>query len=183
MIGMVAALALLSGGDRARLCEGGLYDQFDFWLGDWVIEQRVHQADGSVETYPASTSVSRSRDGCVVTEQWRGTARLFWYGMKRPEDLWGYSVRRVDPKSGRWLISWIDGKSLDFGAPFAGNFEGKNGVFIQDGTDRRGRIRFNRRENGTVYWDLATSPRGSNEWRTLWEMEMRPLARPFQSAR
>lgn len=163
MFGMAAALALLSGADGARLCEGVLYDQFDFWLGDWTIEQRVHQSDGSIEIYPASTSVTRSPDGCAVTEHWRGKTRLFWYRMEQPEELWGYSVRRIDPESGEWLISWIDGKSLRFGAPFAGKFDDRKGVFFQNGKDRRGRIRFNRRENGSVQWDLAILHHGSNE--------------------
>lgn len=182
MIVMAATLALALGGAEARICDGGPYDQFDFWLGTWAIEQRVHLPDGSSETYSAKTNVSRSPDGCTITEHWRGTARLFWYGMKQPEEMWGFSVRSFDSQSGQWLISWMDNKNLRFGAPFAGRFEGQNGVFFQDGVDRRGRIRFMRLEKGGVHWDLATSPRGHNEWRILWEMDMRPLTRPIRSA-
>ena len=177
MNALFSLLALVAvAGSPSRLCNGGVYDQFDFWLGQWIIEQRIHRPDGTIESYPAQTSVTRSTDGCVITEHWRGTTRLFWYGMEQPQTLWGYSVRRVDPATGNWLISWIDGKSPRFAAPFVGGFEGQQGSFYQEGAHRRGRIRFVRQPNGTVYWDLATSAAESDDWRILWEMHMQPLA-------
>jgi hypothetical protein len=170
---LTAILALAAGIDEPRLCDGGVYDQFDFWLGEWSIEQRVHQPDGRIESYPARTTVTRSADGCVIMEHWRGTTRLFWYGMEQPQVMWGYSVRRVDPATGEWLISWIDGNNQHFGAPFVGRFSGKRGTFYQQGDGRRGRIEFVRKRDGTVLWTLASSPGGSESWQVLWEMDMR----------
>lgn len=170
-------LALIVAASGPRLCDGGVYDQFDFWLGDWKIEQRVHQPDGKVEIYPAHTNVTRSLDGCVITEHWRGTTRLFWYGMQQPEVLWGYSVRRVDSAAGKWLIDWIDSKSRRFATPFVGEFAGQEGIFYQEGANRRGRIRFTRRTDGTVHWDLATLRADTDTWQMLWEMDMQPLGR------
>jgi hypothetical protein len=176
MSALAAALALAAAATGARLCDGGLFDQFDFWLGEWSIEQHVHQPDGTIESYPARTNVTRSADGCVITEHWRGTTRLSWYGMERPETLWGYSVRRVDPATREWLISWIDEKSPRFAAPFIGGFKGDQGIFFQEGAKRRGRIRFIRRRDGTIHWDLATSPSAGDAWRMLWEMDMHSLS-------
>lgn len=171
----VAPLILaLAAGAAGRLCDGVPYDAFDFWLGNWAIRQTVHQPDGKAETYAGSTHVTRSADGCTITEHWRGRTRLFWYGMTEAEDMWGYSVRRVDPSSGSWLISWIDSKNPRFGPPFEGGFEGSSGTFYQDGGERRGRIRFVRNQDGSVHWDLAVAPTGSDSWRLLWEMEMSP---------
>lgn len=158
------------------LCSGGVYDQFDFWLGDWTVEQRVHQLDGTVETFPATTRVRRSADGCTVTENWRGLTRLFWYGMGAPEEIWGFSVRRVDPATGRWAISWIDAKKPGFDLPYVGGFVGGVGTFYQESDQHRGRIRFLPQSDGTVLWDLATQPAGGTNWRVLWEMRMHPVA-------
>ena len=172
---MIEAAMLVIAASASPPCSGGVYDQFDFWVGDWTIEQRVHQADGSVETYPATTSVRRSADGCTLTENWRGTTRLFWYGMDEPEEIWGYSVRRVDPKTGQWAISWIDAKNaMTFGEPFVGGFADGIGTFYQEAEQRRGRIRFRPQADGSVLWDLATLPPGRPDWHMLWEMRMRP---------
>ena len=42
--------------------------QFDFWLGDWAIEQRILRQDGSYAEFPARTSVRPAAAGCALVE-------------------------------------------------------------------------------------------------------------------
>ena len=69
------ALDLYGQGSKDGLitaCEAAGYHQLDFWIGRW--EVRSIRPDGTLN--PAQPSViERELDGCVVEENWTGTAR------------------------------------------------------------------------------------------------------------
>jgi hypothetical protein len=151
--------------------------QFDFWLGDWAIEQRILRQDGSYAEFPARTSVRSAAAGCALVEEWRGTVQFFWAGMEAPAELHGLSVRAWDPAAGVWIIHWLDDMDPVLGEPFVGGFAAGRGTFTQtttgaDGVERTSRITFHNPIDGIVEWTLATSRDGGESWTTLWSMDM-----------
>jgi hypothetical protein len=65
------------------------YQQFDFWLGSW--QARIPTG------FPAAhDEITKSEDGCVITQTWRGTL-----GNE------GRSYSYYDASRERWLQTWI----------------------------------------------------------------------------
>lgn len=158
-------------------CDAPQAREFDFWIGDWAIDQRLRARDGSWIRLPAKTSVSSILDGCAILERWEGEVQFFWEGMEAPEPLEALSVRAYDPASGSWRIHWMDTRSARFGEPFVGGFDEGRGEFRRttsspDG-ERVSRIVFRQITQGSVHWELAVSSDGGQTWRPLWIMEMR----------
>ena len=155
-------------------CDSAKFQEFDFWLGDWDIKQRILSAEGDWLELPARTHVVKSADGCTITENWSGDVEFFWDGMTAPEPMWGYSVRRYDPVSSRWAIYWMDERKPDFGAPMVGGFTDMRGEFFRnDGDDKRARIVFERGGGNEVFWELAVSSDAGATFAPIWTMEMR----------
>jgi hypothetical protein len=73
-------------------------DQFDFWLGDWVL------------TWEGGSGRNRIRsvlDGAVILEE---------FSADPPEELRGMSVSTVSSETGSWRQTWVDNSNgyLDF---------------------------------------------------------------------
>jgi hypothetical protein len=167
----VAPAAAAAGG-----CNSPQARAFDFWIGDWRIEQKILRQDGSWLKEDAKTSVAPALDGCALVEHWEGTVQFFWEGMKQPEAMRGLSVRSYDAKSGNWSIYWMDTRSPRFGVPYVGRLEEGGGEFFREWQapqgKRRGRITFTRAGPDEVHWDLAISKDDGKSWSTIWIMEM-----------
>lgn len=161
-------------------CGSSAAREFDFWIGDWDIRQRILRADGSWLELQAQTSVSPTLDGCALVEQWRGTVQFFWEDMQSPEPMQGLSVRAYDPQAGAWHIYWMDSRAPRFGVPYSGGFDGDRGEFFRLSETPRGertdRITFSDITPDSVMWELAVSGDGGQTWTTLWTMEMRRAA-------
>jgi hypothetical protein len=184
---MLLAAALLftavaaSGGTPAASqaagpCAAPQAHEFDFWVGDWDIDQKILRKDGTWLSEKARTSVSPSLDGCALVEHWEGTVQFFWEGMTAPDSMKGLSVRAWDPESGQWFIWWMDTRSPRFGVPYRGRFDGGRGEFFRRWETphgpRRGRITFSDIQPGSVHWELAISSDEGKSWSTIWIMEM-----------
>jgi hypothetical protein len=178
---VATALAASAGLARAQAadppCNSPEARQFDFWLGDWAIEQRILRKDGSYAEFPARTSVRLAAAGCALVEEWRGSVQFFWAGMETPAELHGLSIRAWDPTDRVWVIHWLDDMNPALGEPFVGGFEDGRGTFIQattgsDGVERTSRITFDNPVEGVVEWSLASSRDGGESWTTLWSMHM-----------
>lgn len=163
--------------DGAGPCSTPEHRQFDFWIGDWDIEQRILDPDGDWLTFPARTSVRPALDGCALVEHWEGEVQFFWQGMEAPDRLLGLSVRSYDADAGEWVIRWMDTRTPKFGDGSRGIFEDGVGSFYREGTSPDGRsmtsrIRFFDIRPETVKWDLAISTDDRVTWTTIWEMYM-----------
>ena len=172
---MLAAFALVpnAGGNA---CAEAEHRQFDFWLGDWQIEQAITGANGETLRLPATTSVTLAAGGCALVERWSGTVQFFWEGMEKPEAMEGLSVRYFNPREGRWFIHWLDSRSASFGEPFRGTFQDGLGTFTVTRATPRGtstsRITFAQPGRDRVRWELAVED-GGGKWQPLWIMNMR----------
>ncbi len=182
---VLAGLPAAVGAQKA--CDAPAFHQFDFWLGDWTVDQEILQRDGTYAHYPAVDRVERAVDGCAVVEHWRGIVQFFWDDMTAPDSLYGFSVRSFDPAHGTWSVLWLSSRHAALTQPFTGAFAAGRGTFTKrvpqaDGTTSISRIVFAPVHADTVEWSLATSSDGGATWRAVWRMHFhrpsQPGARP-----
>jgi hypothetical protein len=149
---------------------------FDFWIGDWNIQQKILQKNGRWLAFDARTSVSPTLDGLALIEHWEGKVQFFWEGMREPKSIKGLSVRAYDPKSGKWYIYWMDTLRPYFGSGYSGGFENGRGQFFRaweaPNGKRLGRITFRKISSSSVDWELAVSKDEGKNWSMLWTMHM-----------
>lgn len=150
---------------------------FDFWLGDWQLEQRIWTGRrDDFEPYAGLNRVRLIEDGGALVESFEGRARFFWLGMDEPSEMRGVSVRVYYPEEREWRIFWMDNLDPKFGPPYTGGFSGDVGEFLL--TDRPAgippsRMRFERRIDGSVNWQLALRTPDGENWQPLWLIEFR----------
>jgi len=70
-------------------CAGAPYRQFDFWLGQWAVENPAG-------AFKATSRILSDLDGCVVAEHYSPT------GSPR-----GRSLNTYDSTTGRWHQTWV----------------------------------------------------------------------------
>jgi hypothetical protein len=150
---------------------------FDFWLGDWTLEQKIWSGDGDeFESYKARNRVRAIGGIGALVEHFEGNVRFFWLGMQEPARVRGVSIRVYDSDAGVWRIFWMDSLDPKFGPPFTGTFSGGVGNFLlterPDGIPP-GRIRFEPRSDGTVDWQLAVRTAAGESWQPLWFIRFR----------
>ena len=77
-------------------CEGGSYDEFDFWLGSW----EVRDGDGNLA---GQNRINREQAGCLLVESWRGAQGGI-----------GTSLNFYNPVDDRWRQVWVSpGTNID----------------------------------------------------------------------
>lgn len=158
-------------------CADKNFKEFDFWLGEWEIKQKILKADGTWFESKAETKVSKILDGCAVQENWEGEVFFFWEGMNQPEKIKALSVRFFDAKTQKWTINWMDTRSPKFSV-FEGDFNYGKGELFRSLKDENGsetvlRITFSDIKADSVHWDLAFSKDGGKTFTMLWIMEMK----------
>lgn len=149
---------------------------FDFWIGDWHIQQNILQQDGTWLILEAKTTVSPTLDGRALIEHWEGRVQFSWEGMEAPEAMKGLSIRAYDPQSSRWYIHWMDTRTPRFGLPYSGTFKDGRGEFFRELETPQGkrtnRITFSDITSNSVNWELAISSNEGQSWTPIWIMEM-----------
>ena len=162
---------------KGNLCDAEANRQFDFWIGEWSIKQKILKANGKWFEADAETKVMPAIDGCALVENWSGEVLFFWEGMKTPEKIKGFSIRSFNPKTQKWVINWMDTRNPQFNS-FEGNFADGKGEFFRtikpaEGKETIARITFSDVAKTSVLWELAISSDDKKNWQTLWIMEMK----------
>lgn len=149
---------------------------FDFWIGDWRIQQKILRQNGTWLELPAKTSVSPVLDGRALIEHWEGSIQFFWEGMQSVEPIKGLSIRSYDYETRKWYVYWMDSRTPNFGIPYVGNFVDGQGEFYREWETpqgkRNGRIIFSDIASDSVHWELAVSSDDGYTWTTIWVMDM-----------
>lgn len=157
-------------------CDGPEYAGFDFWLGEWKIDQQfLDPAEGSWTELPARTSVRKILKGCALLERWNGEVVYPWAGMKEPTPLEGVSVRYWVPEAEQWKIQWMDSMRPSIGSGMVGTIANGYGEFEPEAKPENGRwskIVFEKQDDDHVYWHLDHTPDGGESWVTIWKMLM-----------
>ncbi len=123
--------------------------QFDFWLGNWEVEDPTGKHVGT-------NSITSILGGCVLLENWKGDG-----GMT------GTSLNKYVASTKQWHQTWMDDK----GGFLALNGEFKGGKMVlqgnrktKDGSSAIDRISWSKVKNDEVhqYWEQSTD--GGKNW-------------------
>ena len=154
---------------------------FDFWIGNWNIDQKIIQNDGTWLKFKAHNSVSSILKGCAIEEHWEGDVQFFWTGMKEPKPLEGFSIRYYNTKDKKWHIHWMDNFNPILGDGSKGNFKNGIGEFFHEQTTNKGKqlskITFSDITDNSVHWDLSISSDNDKTWTKIWMMEMKRISK------
>lgn len=137
--------------------------QFDFWLGEWDVQNRHLNGGQWQETGTARALIQAVADGKAILEQWEGTART---------PLHGFSVRTYDDQLDKWVIvlNWHGGQPSSF-SQMHGEFGEDRGEFFPPGSGPKGvRFTFSKPRPGSCQWDQAVSSDGGQTWNMNWVM-------------
>lgn len=144
--------------------------QFDFWLGEWAVQNLHVERDGSWQkTGTARARIDAVAGGNAVLERWTGEAK---------HRLIGFSLRSFDPALGAWQIylNWHGGKPGGFFL-MHGERNGERIELFPPGDTRRTRYTFSRPHAGSCQWDSAVSEDGER-WITDWVMQFTRRGEP-----
>lgn len=94
-----------------------IYNQFDFWIGEWTVYDLKNNIAGN-------SKISKILDNCVVLEEWTSAN-------KQPSGLIysGKSYNTYDANAKQWQQTWVDnvGGSTEF---LFGKFENNSMEFL-----------------------------------------------------
>ena len=163
--GPTLALAPAPAHHIAPACRSPEARQFDFWIGEWTVQNqhRSPRASADATLYPTGTAVDRVYailDGCAIVEHWQGHLAF--------ADVFGFSLRAYDPDKGVWQLvgHWPIGRLAPLGYR-EGSFAGGVGDFVyQD----RSRFRFKDITGTSLTWEGADSSDGGKTWSPSWVM-------------
>jgi hypothetical protein len=155
--------------------------QFDFWVGEWDVNLRVRQDDGTWE--------DRIRSAAKIYPILSGKAILELWSDDRVAGIKGYSLRYFDPARDEWVL-WLNwpGQNRSGSSSLSGTFRHGRGEFFstsqaQDGTETISRYTFSDITDDSLRWDDAFSKDGGLTWTNNWIMEFsRTAAKPALSA-
>ena len=147
--------------------------QFDFWVGEWSVQNRFLQPNGSwLEADVTRARITPVCDGQAILEEWAGPYRGTYMN--------GFSLRAWDPDEQHWnlLLNWTTDGNSSFGT-LTGTFRHGRGEFFSGPSSNRTRYSFSDALANTVRWDSAMSTDGGQSWKTDWIMEF-TRTRPAQ---
>lgn len=135
-------------------CTAAEYRQFDFWLGEWQVQNAVN------DKLAGANSITSTMDGCVLHEHWRGMGGVV-----------GQSFNIFDRHSGKWHQFWVDSTGMRL--QLVGGIEDGRMVLTGEMPHRehgqvQHRIVWTPEPDGTVrqVWTYAID---GNEWQTLFD--------------
>lgn len=151
--------------------------QFDFWVGEWAVDLRMQNPDGTWRDGARATAhVLPILSGKAVLELWSD---------ERADGIKGYSLRSFDVDRGEWTL-WLNwpGANRSGSSSLAGGFRHGRGEFTttaraDDGSETISRYTFSDITPTSLRWDDAFSRDGGVTWSNNWIMEFsRTAPRP-----
>lgn len=156
--------------DGTALDDAPERNQFDFWIGEWSVQNRHLQSGAWVDGNVTRARITPVLNGDAILEEWSGP---LWPGKR----MSGYSLRSFDPKLNEWviLLNWSQDGGSSFGTK-NGTFRHGRGEFISSWKDQQGRdvserYTFSDALANSCRWDQARSYDKQVSWRTDWIME------------
>lgn len=179
LLTVVLVIVALPGPATANneVCSSPKDREFDFWIGEWDIENRQSNPGNPTDPNLYSTGSAVARifpvaGGCGIAELWDG--ELSWGHVR------GFSLRSYDADADKWtlLLNWPApnaGVSAGF-TTLEGRFRHARGEFFNsfagtDGTTVRNRFTFSDIGPASYRWDSALSTDDGVSWKTNWIME------------
>lgn len=155
-------------------CADSGHRQFDFWLGDWVVENRQRNPatpeDPTLHpTGTAAASVHSILDGCAIVEHWEGY-------LVPDRHVLGFSLRTFDPETGRWrvLLNWPGAAAPSF-FEIEGSFDRDVASFVfPRPAGGFARYRFLDTSTDRPRWEGAAAEGADGPWSPFWVMKFTP---------
>jgi hypothetical protein len=95
---------------QQKPCAGPVFDDFDFWVGEWD----VTGADGK---FAGTNSITKEEYGCLLVERWKGAGGIT-----------GQSYNFVDLATGKWRQVWVSaGATIDY----SGGLDSKGRMILE----------------------------------------------------
>jgi hypothetical protein len=145
--------------------------QFDFWIGEWQVQNRFKQADNSwKDEGGAKVKIFPVLDGKAVMEFWSGTAKAL-------KETKGFSLRYFDTETQKWKLALNWPQPNNGGYFFLdGEFRHHRGEFFvkyknQSGDSVINRYSFSDITPTSLRWNDGTSLDDGKTWETSWIME------------
>lgn len=157
----VLALAVFTGAAQAadKGCPDPRAQQFDFWIGTWVVSTE----DGSVV---GQSRIEPILDRCVLQETWAGVSGSA-----------GTSLNFFDTTRNKWRQFWVwrEGTTLELEGGLVDGAMVLEGDSIEKGSPARNRITWTKAPDGSVrqLWELSLDE--GKSWKTLFDGIYRPL--------
>ncbi len=140
--------------------------QFDFWVGEWSVQNRHLGPDGLwTDGDRTRARITPVCAGAAILEEWAGPFRGGFMN--------GFSLRAWDPEAQRWslLLNWTTDGNGTFGR-LSGSFRhGRGEFFTTTAGPNRTRYSFSDALARSVRWDSASTSDGGRTWMTDWIME------------
>jgi hypothetical protein len=143
---------------------------FDFWIGEWDVQNRTRPATDTAwtESGRATDRVYPVVGGCAIVEDWEGVSFFAW--------ILGFSIRVWEPDTGKWriVLLWPNRGEPRFGE-LTGGFRHGRGEFFSEIQGPQGplqnRFTFTDIAADRLRWESATSPDRGRSWSSGWIME------------
>ena len=139
---------------------------FDFLTGEWRIQNRFREPDGTWIEFPGEATVVGILAGIASIEELRIPARNFS----------GMGLRLLDVEKKVWSDHWVNARSGVVGVPGQlGVFENGAGTFLSEGEGEAGpelyRGVWDRITANGCRWFQGTSRDGGKTWDDSWFMD------------
>ncbi len=147
---LAAAPAALQAQAAPPTCDAPEYRQFDFWVGDWDVNQK------QTTTRIGTNNVTREEQGCLVHEHWAGL-----------RGGTGQSFNYYDRQDGKWHQVWVSSSGnilVLSGGLKDGAMDYTGETTAPDGTRLTHHLTFTPNDDGSVrqYWQVSSD--GGKTW-------------------
>ncbi len=139
---------------NAKECEQAPYNDFDFWIGEWL----VTTPDGK---QAGKNSVQKAYNNCVITEHYETS-----------EGSYGTSINIYDKNTEKWYQTWVDKSRLRL--QLVGEKQGdimllSGETMTKDGLTIEHKISWTPKQNGSViqHWEVRKAD--DENWQTLFK--------------
>lgn len=172
-LALVFAFAIVVSEDGAAQtppCTAGVYHDFDFWVGEWV----VHTPQGELAGH---NSISREEGACLLVERWRGARGGS-----------GQSYNFYDPAAKAWRQVWVSPRAI---IDYSGGLNEAGAMYLQgsitaqsDGRQTPFRGTWTLSDDGSVEQHLEILQADKGGWQTWFRgiYSPVPLATPATPA-
>lgn len=143
MLPVLSPFSLGAQTSSCTCCEAS-HEQFDFWIGDWIVKDTTGTTVGE-------NRITKIEGGCVVKEQWTGTSGTT-----------GTSMNYFDKSDMSWNQLWLDngGNQLQLKGQFQeGKMVLRSEVISTQNPNYYNQITWSKNDDGTVtqLWEVLSS--------------------------
>jgi hypothetical protein len=163
------AVSLVTAGPLGGQCPEPEAHQFDFWIGEWDVNNRYVVQGAWRDIGRAEVEVFAAAGGCAIVELWEGGM-----GAQR---IQGFSARTWNPADSTWqlVLNWPQAMQQPTFATLTGRFRHGRGEFFRPPADSEPRLltryTFSDIASDRFRWNDDTSRDSGLTWQTRWIME------------